>query len=303
MEKSEKNMNGIFVSQILYQNLRDFLANKESLPNMVDISLGDDFGGLMYAKMKKKKIEAETGMGFQSVHFDHIGLCQLKEYIKKLNEDPTINGIMLQLPLTKELRAYEREVLDSIDPSKDVDGLTSLSVGLLNTNQSCLTSCTALGIETLLKCYNVTLDGSLVGIINRSSVVGKPLASILLKDNATPIICHSHTPSLEDITSQCDIVVAALNKKEKINSKYIKPGAVVIDVGVHKNEIGKTVGDVLYDDVVDKVSLITPATGAVGPMTICMLAYNTAKSCYGEDVDKVLSSGIDDVKQLLKKRK
>lgn len=297
----EKQMTASIATKTLYKNLRNFLSTQRRIPKVVDLSIGNDFGGEMYAKMKKKKIEAETGIKFVSMHFKELNIAALLDLIQRLNKDETVDGIMIQLPLPGELHKYERDVLELIEPRKDVDGLTSTSFGRLATDTLCYKSCTPLGIETLLKCYDVKLDGSLVGIINRSSVVGKPLAQILLNDNATPIICHSHTNDLANVTKNCDIVVAALNKKEAITSDYIKEGAVVVDVGVHKNEEGKTVGDVLYSDVEKKASLITPPTGAVGPMTICMLSYNAAKTCYGRDVDKLLDDGIEKVKQLIKK--
>lgn len=297
----ENKMTANIVTKVLYENLREFISTKRRIPNIVDISIGDDFGGQMYAKMKKKKIESETGIGFQSIHFDDIHIASLIDYIERLNRDETIDGIMLQLPLPGELHKYERDILDVISPSKDIDGLTTTSMGKLASGESSFVACTALGIETLLKSYDVKLDGSLVGIINRSGVVGKPLAQLMLNNNATPIICHSHTKNLKDITSQCDIVVAALNKKEFITPEYVKNGAVVVDVGVHKNDEGKTVGDVLFNEVKEKSYLITPSTGAVGPMTICMLAYNAAKSNYGTDVDELLATGIEDAKKLLKR--
>lgn len=297
----DKKMNSSIITSVLYKNLRDFLSTKKRVPNIVDISIGDDFGSEMYAKMKKKRIEEETGIIFQSTHFDDIHIASLIDYIERLNEDPSIDGIMIQLPLPGVLAKYERVVLDLIDPKKDIDGLTTTSAGKLACGETTFKACTALGIETLLKSYDVKLDGSLVGIINRSGVVGKPLAQIMLSDNATPIICHSHTQDLASITSKCDIVVAALNKQEMITSDYIKDGAVVVDVGVHKNSEGKTVGDVLYDDVENKASLITPPVGTVGPMTICMLAYNATKSNYGTDVDKLLSEGVEEAKKLLKR--
>ncbi len=297
----DKKMSSSVVTKVLYKNLREFLSDKKRIPNIIDISIGNDFGGQMYAKMKKEKIYAETGISVQSIHFDSVHIASLIDYIERLNEDHTIDGIMIQLPLPKELQKYESVILNLINPMKDIDGLTNVSAGMLAANENSFKACTALGIETLLKSYDVNLDGSLVGIINRSSVVGKPLAQILLNDNATPIICHSHTKDLANITSQCDIVVAALNKQEFITADYIKDGAVVVDVGVHSGESGKIVGDVLYDDVVEKASLITPPVGAVGPMTTCMLAYNAAKSCYGVDVDRVLISSIKESKKLIKK--
>lgn len=298
---NNKNINGIEVSKVLYKELRDFLVQQSRIPCIVDISIGDDFGGLMYSKMKQKKIEKETGMKFMSVHFDEISYSELIKYIDSLNKSDEVTGIMLQLPLPSNLREYEREILDYIDYKKDVDGLTSKSAGLLSVGDDALIPCTALGIESLLKSYDVDMQGKRVAIINRSNIVGKPLMNLMLRNNLTPIVCHSKTSDLASITSDCDILVAALNKKEYIDSSYIKDKAVVIDVGVHKNDQGKTVGDVKYDDVYDKVSLITPPVGAVGPMTICMLAYNAVKCVYGEDVNKVLDNGISKAKVMVKK--
>lgn len=298
-----KKINGKFVSEILYEELNKYLKQKGKMPSVVDISIGDDFGGLMYSKMKKKKIEKETGINFESIHFEDITYRELKDYLTKLSSDAEITGIMLQLPLPKGLREHEREILDTIACNKDIDGLTTISAGLLSLGEDALIPCTALGIETLLKVYDVLLEGKKVAIINRSNIVGKPLANLLLKDNAMPIVCHSKTSDLRSITNECDIVVAALNKQEYIDASYIKDKAVVIDVGVHKNELGRTVGDVKFDEVSKKASLITPPTGSVGPMTICMLAYNSVKSLYGSEVNEVLQTGINKAKVLVKERK
>ena len=297
----DKKINGLVVSDILYNELNKFLLQKDIVPRVVDISIGDDFGGQMYAKMKEKKITDKTLIDFISVHFNEMKIEELEEYIKRINLDKSITGMMIQLPLPSNLRGEERRLLDMINPDIDVDGLTSLSMGKLSVLDESLIPCTPLGIETLLKSYDVTLEGKKVAIINRSNIVGKPLAHLMLRNNATPIICHSKTSNLLEITRECDIVVAALNKKQFITADYIKEGAVVIDVGVHKDENGKTVGDVFFDDVYEKASLITPPIGSVGPMTICMLAYNCAKSVYGKEVDTVLEEGIKKAKRLIKK--
>ncbi len=296
----DKKINGLQVSSILYEELRNYLLKRDKKINVVDVSVGNDFGGKMYAKMKKKKIQKETGIDFQSVHFENPNLEEFASYIELLNEDPKITGIMIQLPLSKELEPYEREILDRISAQKDIDGLTTTSIGRLALNEDTLIPCTPHGIETLLKTYEVPLKGKTVAIINRSNIVGKPLAHLMLRNHATPIICHSKTTELESITKNCDIVVAALNKQEYITSDFIKEGAIVIDVGVHKNKEKKTVGDVDFESVYPKASLITPPTGAVGPMTICMLAYNSAKSVYGKEVDEVLEQGISKAKTMIK---
>lgn len=293
-----KKISGIEVSKILYEELRNYLLTRENPIHVVDISIGDDFGGQMYSKMKQKKISKETGIDFDSIHFKDINKDKLESYIEMLSKDSEITGIMLQLPLPGILKDYEREILDKISPTKDVDGLTTSSIGKLVLGEDTLIPCTPKGIETLLHAYDVPLEGKKVAIINRSNIVGKPLAHLMLQNNATPIICHSKTRDLKEVTRESDIVVAALNKQEAITADFIKEGAVVIDVGVHRNEEGKTVGDVDFASVYEKSSLITPPTGGVGPMTICMLAYNSAKSVYGKEVDEVLQQGIEKAKVL-----
>lgn len=297
----DKKINGLQVSSILYEELNKYLLKKQAIiPRVVDLSIGNDFGGKMYAKMKEKTITSKTIIDFISVHFDKMTKEELEQYIINVNHDNTISGIMIQLPLPDYLKREERRILDLISPEKDVDGLTSLSAGRLSMGDTTLIPCTPRGIEMLLKAYDIDLEGKKVAIINRSNIVGKPLAELMLKNNATPIICHSKTNDLASITKECDIVVAALNKQEYITDEFIKDRAIVIDVGVHKNKEGKTVGDVDFDSIYPKASLITPPTGAVGPMTICMLAYNSAKSVYGEEVEQVLKIGIEKAKQKIK---
>lgn len=297
-----KKINGLEISAVLYEELNKYLLKKDKLPKIVDISIGNDFGGQMYSKMKEKKIATHTLIDFISIHLNEISDTELIKYINRLNADQNITGIMLQLPLPNHTKEQERKILDMINVYKDVDGLTSIAAGALATQKDTLIPCTPLGIETLLKSYDISLSGKKVAILNRSNIVGKPLAELMLRNNATPIICHSKTKDLANITRDCDIVVAVLNKQEFITADYIKPGAIVIDVGVHKNTLGKTVGDVNFNDVYDKVFLITPPIGAVGPMTICMLAYNSAKSLYGSEVNEVLETGIIKAKQLVKEK-
>lgn len=297
----EKRMNGTLVSEVLYDELRFFLELKGDKPlQLVDISVGNDFGGEMYANMKKKKLEKMVGYLVESRHFDSISYDDLVSEIESINNDNKINGVMLQLPLSKELNDHERKILDHIDWRKDVDGLTTSSIGRLVVGEVSLEPCTPKGIITLLKVYGVDIVGKNVVIVNRSNIVGKPLEQLFLRENATTTICHSKTKNLSEVCSCADIVVAAMNKQEMVDSSYVKDGAIVIDVGVHRNSEGKTVGDVKFDDVYDKSSLITPPTGGVGPMTICMLAYNTAKAKYGNEVDIVLEKAIEKAKVLVK---
>lgn len=297
----EKRMDGTLVSKVLYEELKEYLDSKDDdRPSLIDISIGEDFGGQMYANMKKKKLESMVSYNVESRHYDDISYDDFIKEIDKINNDSNLDGIMMQLPLPGKLRDYEREILERINQGKDVDGLTSSSLGKLVVGESTFEPCTPKGIITLLKVYGVDLTGKNVCIINRSNIVGKPLGHLFLRENATPIICHSKTVDLRTVSSHADIVVAAMNKREMIDSSYVKEGAIVIDAGVHKNEEGKTVGDVKYDDVYDRCSLITPPVGGVGPMTICMLAYNTAKAKYGDEVEEVLNRGIEKAKELVK---
>lgn len=298
----DKRMRGTEVSRVLYEELREYLKEKDKLPKVIDISIGDDFGGEMYANMKKKKVEAETGFPFESRHYDDISYDELIKEIDEINNDEDVYGMMIQLPLPGELRNREREVLDHISVYKDVDGLTSGVAGDLMVGKTGFEPCTPKGIIMLLKAYGVEIEGKEVCIINRSNIVGKPLEQLFLRENATTTVCHSKTKNLKEVVKRADIVVAALNNQEAITGDFVKDGAVVIDVGVHRNSEGKTVGDVKYDEVYEKCSLITPPTGGVGPMTICMLGYNSAYSIYGEEVLEVLDKAVEKAKDVVLER-
>lgn len=293
-----KQITSTLTTPILYQELNKYLNTKEIKPKIVNITIGNDFGNIMYSKMKNKTLSKETTISYESIHFDKITYQELTNYIKKLNNDRKVTGIMIQLPLPDYLKEYKQEILDTILPSKDIDGLTTTSQNLLKEGKDTLIPCTALGIETLLKSYNIPLEKKQIAIINRSNIVGIPLYHLMLRNNANPIICHSKTNNIKEITTQSDIIIAALNKPEYITKEYIKDNAIVIDVGTHKNEQGQTIGDVNYQDIYDKVSIITPPTNAVGPMTICMVAYNSAKALYGEEVTILLEKTILKIKNL-----
>lgn len=296
-----KKIDGSLVSEILYEELNKYLETKDQIPKVVDISIGEDFGGKIYSKRKEKIITSKTKIKFISKHFDRITYIELRDYIERLNKDTTVTGIMIQLPLPEKLKEKEREILDLIAPKKDIDGLTTTSIKELKEKKDTLIPCTALGIETLLKSYNVPLKNKKVAILNRSNIVGKPLEQLMIKENAFPIICHSQTKNLKEITKDCDIVIVAINKQEYITEEFIKDQTIVIDVGVHKNKEGKTVGDVDFKNIYQKVFLITPPTGAVGPMTICMFAYNSVKSIYGKEVNQIIEKGIKKAQEEIKR--
>lgn len=288
------------ITKILYEELNNYLITKDKIPNIINIYIGDEYSNKIYSKMKERTISKETTIKYTNIHYNKITYIELTNKLQELNNNKDITGITIQLPLPDYLKEYEREILDTISPSKDIDGLTSNSLGLLTANQDTFIPCTALGIETLLKIYNTSLAGKRIAIINRSNIIGKPLTNLMLRNDATPIICHSKTNNLQEITKGSDIVVAALNKPEYITLEYLKKDAIVIDVGVHKNNQGQIVGDVNYNEVYNKVSLITPPTNSVGPMTICMLAYNSAKSIYGSEITKLLEQAISKAKTIIK---
>ena len=289
------------ITKILYEQLNNYLNTRNKIPNIINISIGSEYSKEVFSRMKEKTLLKETLIRYRNINFNEITYQKLIDYIKELNDDKDITGITISLPLPGYLKVYERKILDTISPSKDIEGLTSTSLGLLSTNQATFIPCTALGIETLLKIYNISLEGKQIAIINRSNIIGIPLTNLMLRNNATPVICHSKTKNLQSITKNCDIVIAALNKQEYITKEYLKDDSIVIDVGVHKTSQGEIVGDVNYKDVINKVSLITPPTNSVGPMTICMLAYNSVKALYKEEVTNILEQAINRAKDFYRR--
>lgn len=298
---NSKDITSTKITKILYEELNNFLQTKNTNLTIVNILIGDNQASLTHSTLIEKILSKETNIKVKTVHFDTISHSDLIDYIKELNNNPTITGIILELPLPNYLKNYERKILDTISKDKDIEGLTTTSAGLLSTNNPHLIPCTPLSILTLLKSYNISLTGKTIAILNRNNHIGKPLAHLLVNNDATPIICHSKTTNLKQITKECDIVVVALNKSEYITSEYLKEGAIIIDVGVHTNNKGQIAGDVNYKDVYNKVSLITPPTNSIGPLTICMLAYNTAKIIYGAEINKLLDQAILESNSLIKK--
>ena len=298
--KDNKQLTSNLITNILYQELNKYLEPKPKQPNIINITIGNNIASQIYSKQKEKILNTKTLIKYKNIYFDQITYQDLTNYIKELNQDKEVTGITIQLPLPDYLKEFKQEILDTILPSKDLDGLTTTSQNLLKEGSDSLIPCTALGIETLLLSYNINLNNKQIAIINRSNIVGIPLYYLMLRNKSNPIICHSKTIDLPQVTKECDIVVAALNKQEYITKDYLKEGAIVIDVGVHKDANNKTIGDVKYDDVYDKVSLITPPTNAVGPMTICMLAYNATKALYGKELTKILKQAISKAQTITK---
>ena len=201
---------------------------------------------------------------------------ELLALVEKLNADDTVNGILVQLPLPSHIN--EDKVIQTISPKKDVDGFHPQSVGALSIGQPGFVSCTPAGIIQLLKRSGVVIDGKECVIVGRSNIVGKPMAMLMLRENATVTIAHSKTKNLKELCQTADILIVAIGKPQFITADYVKEGAVVIDVGIHRDENNKLCGDVRYEEVAEKASAITPVPGGVGPMTIAMLMSNCVES-------------------------
>lgn len=244
-------------------------------PTLAVVLVGDDGPSQIYVENKKNAC-AFVGIKSVAVELEKtITQAKLEQELNKLNNDKNINGILLQLPLPKGLD--ERRALNCISPVKDVDGLTNLSLGKLTSGEECLTACTPTGVMSLLREYNVNIDGKNVVIINRSNLVGKPLTQLMLNANATVTICHSKTVNVKSYTKHADIVVTAVGKQNFLTADMIKHGAIVVDVAIVRTADG-VCGDVDFENVSKKAKLISPVPGGVGPLTIASLMQNTVKA-------------------------
>ncbi len=240
------------------------------------IQVGADPASSVYVRNKKKACEY---IGLHSKSFElpeETTQKELLDLIEQLNQDAAVNGILVQLPVPAHIE--EKTIINAISPLKDVDGFHPQSVGSLTIGQPGFVSCTPAGIVELLKRSKVELDRKNCVIVGRSNIVGKPMALLMLRENATVTVTHSHTKNLKEICSAADILIVAIGKKEFITGEYIKEGAVVIDVGIHRDENNKLSGDVKYDEAEPKASMITPVPGGVGPMTIAMLMRNCVEA-------------------------
>lgn len=250
------------------------VQNLDKKPSLAVIMAGNNPASEVYVKNKEKKA---LEIGFKSIikkTDENITKEELLKIIKELNEDDNINAILLQLPLPKHLN--EKDFLDKIDPKKDVDGFCSYNLGKLLKNDSPYAiPCTPKGIIRLLDEYNIDIESKIALVIGRSNIVGKPVSILLLNRNSTVIMTHTKTKNLENLTKTADILICAAGKKEMIKKEMIKENAVIIDVGITRDNDGKLKGDVDFNDVKEKTSYITPVPGGIGPMTIAMLMENT----------------------------
>jgi len=252
------------------------LKAKGIKPCLAVVLVGDDPASRVYVRNKIKACEY-TGIKSVSVTMPaDTSEDSLLEKVAELNADRSVHGILVQLPLPAQID--EQKVINAIDPDKDVDGFSPVSVGRLSIGLKGFTSCTPAGIIELLKRSGIAIDGRTCVICGRSNIVGKPMAMLLLRENGTVTVCHSHTRDLRAVTGEADILIAAIGKPKFFTADYIKDGAVVIDVGMDRDENGKLCGDVDFDSVKDKASYITPVPGGVGPMTIAMLMKNCVEA-------------------------
>ena len=272
-------IDGKAISTALKEELKakvDALKAQGVEPCLAVILVGEDPASTVYVNNKKKACEF---IGIKSLSFElpeTTSQDELLALIDKLNADESVNGILVQLPLPKHID--EDAVIQAISPKKDVDGFHPQSVGALCIGQKGFVSCTPAGIIELLKRSNVEIEGKECVIIGRSNIVGKPMSLLMLRENATVTVCHSRTKNLKEVAKRADILIVAIGKPRMINAEYVKEGAVVIDVGIHRLEGKKLCGDVDFDDVAPHTSMITPVPGGVGPMTIAMLMKNCVDS-------------------------
>ena len=240
------------------------------------VQVGNDPASCVYVNNKKK---ACAYIGIESLSYEleeETTEEELLELIKRLNEDEKVHGILVQLPLPKHIN--EDKIIQAISPKKDVDGFHPENVGKLVIGEKGFVSCTPAGVIQLLKRSNIEIAGKNCVVVGRSNIVGKPMALLMLRENATVTIAHSKTQNLKELCKTADILIVAIGKPRFITSEYIKEGAVVIDVGIHRDENNKLCGDVKYEDVVEIASAIAPVPGGVGPMTIAMLMNNCVEA-------------------------
>jgi methylenetetrahydrofolate dehydrogenase (NADP+)/methenyltetrahydrofolate cyclohydrolase len=269
-------IDGKQISAQIKDELKERVEKENLEVTLAVIQVGNDPASTVYVGNKKKACEY---IGIRSLAYElpeETPEEELLQLIKELNDRDDVNGILVQLPLPAHMD--EDKVIQTISPKKDVDGFHPQSVGALSIGQPGFISCTPAGVIQLLKRTGVEIDGKECVIVGRSNIVGKPMALLMLRENATVTVCHSHTKDLKEVTKRADILIVAIGKPKFITKEYVKDGAVVIDVGIHRGADGKLCGDVDYDDVAPITHAITPVPGGVGPMTIAMLMNNCVEA-------------------------
>ena len=277
-------INGKEIQELTFNEItRDVLSLKEKgvEPCLAVIIVGSDPASRVYVNNKKKACER---VGIKSLEYalpEETQTEELLDLIRKLNEDDSVNGILCQLPVPKQID--KQAVLDTISPEKDVDCFHPVNVGKLSLGRAELLPCTPAGVIRMLDVAGVEIEGKRAVVIGRSDIVGKPMGTMLMERNATVTVCHSKTKDLASITKQADILVATVGREKFVTADMVKEGAVVIDVGINRNSEGKLCGDVDFENVAPHCSKITPVPGGVGPMTITMLMKNTVTAAKSQN--------------------
>lgn len=276
---SAKIINGLEIAKKKRVEIAEGVARlKEQgiTPGLAVILVGNNHASRTYVSNKQKACH-EVGMHSLLVEFpEEVSEKELLAKIRDLNEDPSIHGILVQLPLPGHIDAVK--VIETIEPSKDVDGFHPINIGRMMTGQDAFLPCTPYGVMIMLEETGIEIPGKHVVIVGRSNIVGKPSGQLFLNKDATVTYCHSKTKNIKDHTNRADILVSAVGKANFITADHVKDGAVVIDVGMNRNESGKLCGDVAFEEVAEKAGYITPVPKGVGPMTITMLLANTLKA-------------------------
>lgn len=268
----------------LKKEVESIKKNYSRLPKLVVILIGDNQASQTYVRNKERGC-AYIGIESEVLRYDDsFSESNLLEEINRLNNDNSVDGILVQLPLPEHIN--EEKILNTIDPDKDVDGFHPQNVAKLFLGQHSLVPCTPKGMLVLLEEINYDLKGKEVVIVGRSNIVGKPASLLCLQKDATVTIAHSKTKDLKKVCSRADVLIAAIGKAKFFNHEYVKDDAVVLDVGINRDENNKLCGDVDFDDVKDRVKAITPVPGGIGPMTITMLMQNTLEAFYKRNGEK-----------------
>ncbi len=254
----------------------DNLKKEGIKPKLAVIMVGNDLASKVYVRNKNKACE-EIGIEYEEFLLgEETTMEELLNVIDNLNKNQNIDGILLQSPIPKHLDI--NKAFRAILPEKDVDGFHPINAGKLSIGEKCFVPCTPHGVVKIIEEYNIETEGKNVVIVGRSNIVGKPLIQCMLQKNATVTVCHSKTRNLEEFTRKADILIVAIGKQKFITENMVKEGVVVIDIGINRNEEGKLVGDVDFDNVSKKASYITPVPGGVGPMTVAMLMENVVEA-------------------------
>lgn len=272
-------INGKLIAEKVKNEIREFINirqnDEKSIPKIASILVGNDEGSIFYLN-NQEKISLSLGLDFLKIHLsEDIKEEELINKINELNNDKSISGIIIQLPLPKELN--EKRVVSAISEEKDIDCLTYINQGKLYMGDETFLPCTPHSVITILKSLDISLEGKEVVVVGRSNIVGKPVANLMLKENCTVTICHSKTRDLKKVCSGADILIVAIGKAKFIDKSFVKDGAIVIDVGTSSLN-GKITGDVNLEDVIEKASLVTPVPGGVGALTTTLLIKNACEA-------------------------